>query len=450
MKLSTNFLKDYVDIDVDVKTLAEDMTRVGNEYDYAGRFIKATNLVVGEIKECEEHPDSDHLHVCQVDVGKEVLQIVCGAPNARKGIKVIVALPGAQLPGDFTIKRGTIRGVESNGMMCSLAELGIEAKFLTQADKEGIHELPETATVGADPIKVMKMDDGVIDFELTANRGDLLSILGMAYELGAIYDKPVKEIDLTHKENNENIVEDYLSEIDVDKSLIEELDINSYNSIEDFKEDFKKIIYKDIEVSNKDLFGKVALIGPTGVGKTTTIAKLAGRLALIEKKKVGLITIDTYRIGAVEQLKTYAEIMNIPFKVVITLKEMEESIKELQDCDVILIDTTGRSSKNTMQISELRAFIQKINADNISLVISGTTKNKDIDTILKGYGEVNYENIIITKLDETSSYGGIYNIIKKSKKDIKFISTGQNVPDDIKTPSKEELCSLILGDETIC
>lgn len=269
-------------------------------------------------------------------------------------------------------------------------------------------------------------------------------------EVKEIKDLLNKVIQNTNKEKDENIVEDYLSEIDVDKSLIEGLDINSYNSIEAFKEDFKKIIYKDIEVSDKDLFGKVALIGPTGVGKTTTIAKLAGRLALIEKKKVGLITIDTYRIGAVEQLKTYAEIMNIPFKVVITLKEMEESIKELQDCDVILIDTTGRSSKNTMQISELRAFIQKINADNISLVISGTTKNKDIDTILKGYGEVNYENIIITKLDETSSYGGIYNIIKKSKKDIKFISTGQNVPDDIKTPSKEELCSLILGDETIC
>ena len=216
MKLSTNFLKDYVDIDVDVKTLAEDMTRVGNEYDFAGRFIEATNLVVGEIKECEEHPDSDHLHVCQVDVGKEVLQIVCGAPNARKGIKVIVALPGAQLPGDYTIKRGTIRGVESNGMMCSLAELGIEAKFLTQADKEGIHELPETATVGADPIKLMKMDDGVIDFELTANRGDLLSILGMAYEAGAIYNKPVKTIDLSHKETGYNISHSFKVDVKTD------------------------------------------------------------------------------------------------------------------------------------------------------------------------------------------------------------------------------------------
>ena len=209
MKLSTNFLKDYVDIDVDVKCLAEDMTRVGNEYDFAGSLIAATNLVIGEIKECEEHPDSDHLHVCQVDVGKEVLQIVCGAPNARKGIKVIVALPGAQLPGDITIKRGSIRGVESNGMMCSLAELGIESKFLTQADKEGIHELPETATIGADPIKFMKMDDGVIDFELTANRGDLLSILGMAYEVGAIYNKPVKAIDLSHNETGYNITHSF-------------------------------------------------------------------------------------------------------------------------------------------------------------------------------------------------------------------------------------------------
>ena len=213
MKLSTNFLKDYVDIDVDVKTLAEDMTRVGNEYDYAGHLIEATNLVIGEIKECEEHPDSDHLHVCQVDVGKEVLQIVCGAPNARKGIKVIVALPGAQLPGDITIKRGSIRGVESNGMMCSLAELGIESKFLTQADKEGIHELPETATIGADPIKFMKMDDGVIDFELTANRGDLLSILGMAYEAGAIYNKPVKTIDLSHNETGYNITHSFKVDI---------------------------------------------------------------------------------------------------------------------------------------------------------------------------------------------------------------------------------------------
>ena len=138
MKLSTNFLKDYVDIDVDVKTLADDMTKAGNEYDEAGNLINATKLIIGEVLECEMHPDSDHLHVCKVNVGNEVLDIVCGAKNCRKGIKVIVALPGAMLPGG-EIKRSEIRGKVSNGMMCSLAELGIDSKFLEAKDKEGIH-----------------------------------------------------------------------------------------------------------------------------------------------------------------------------------------------------------------------------------------------------------------------------------------------------------------------
>ena len=176
MKLSINFLKDYVDLDenIDVKKLAEDMTNAGNEYDEAGKLINATKLIIGEIKECEDHPDSDHLHCCKVDIGNEILDIVCGAPNARKGLKVIVAQNGAELPGG-TIKKGIIRGQESNGMLCSIAELGLENKFLTEEDKAGIHELPADAPVGEDPIAYMQMDDSVIDFDLTANRGDSIS-----------------------------------------------------------------------------------------------------------------------------------------------------------------------------------------------------------------------------------------------------------------------------------
>ena len=212
MKLSTNFVKDYVDIDVDVKQLAEDMTRVGNEYDSAEKLINATKLVIGEIVDCKDHPDSDHLHLCKVNIGNEVLNIVCGAPNARTGLKVIVALDGAELPGK-TIKKGMIRGQESNGMLCSIAELGIEHKFLKPEDSEGIAELGEDAVPGEDPIKYMGMDDSVIDFELTANRGDLLSILGMAYEIGAIYDKKVKAVDLTHNEQGENINKNFKTEV---------------------------------------------------------------------------------------------------------------------------------------------------------------------------------------------------------------------------------------------
>ena len=219
MKLSTNFVKDYIDIDVDTKTLAEDMTRVGNEYDSVEKLINATKLTIGKVVECKEHPDSDHLHVCKVDVGTEVLDIVCGAPNVREGLKVIVALVGAELP-EITIKQGMIRGAVSNGMLCSMAELGLESKFLTEEDKVGIHELPDEAPIGEDPVKYLKLDDSVIDFELTANRGDLLSILGMAYEIGAIYDKEVKPIDLKYTEQAQNVENCFKVEVETENCTL--------------------------------------------------------------------------------------------------------------------------------------------------------------------------------------------------------------------------------------
>ncbi len=217
MILSRNFVKDYIDLDdsLDIKTIGEDMTRVGNEYDEARKFIDCTKLVIGEIIECVEHPDSDHLHVCKVNVGTDILQIVCGAPNARVGIKVIVALVGAKLP-EIEIKAGSIRGVESCGMMCSVAELGLDNKFLKPEDKEGIAELGEDAIVGEDPIKYLGWDDEIVDFDLTANRGDLLSMLGMAYELSAIYEKPVKELDLSHGESGDDINNSFKVDVQTD------------------------------------------------------------------------------------------------------------------------------------------------------------------------------------------------------------------------------------------
>ena len=206
MILSRNFLKDYVDIDenIDIKTLAEDLTRVGNEYDLAQKLIPSTKLIIGKVLECVDHPDSDHLHCCKVDIGNEVLSIVCGAPNVRAGIKVIVAQAGAELP-EITIKKGNIRGQESNGMICALYEIGLDKKYLSEEDKNGIHILPEDAPIGKDSIEYLKLDDEIVDIELTANRGDLLSMLGLAYEVGAIYDKPVKDIDLSHSESGEDL-----------------------------------------------------------------------------------------------------------------------------------------------------------------------------------------------------------------------------------------------------
>lgn len=206
MILSRKFVSDYLDLDdnLTIEQIAEDMTGVGNEYDYAGKLINCTNLTTGKVIECIPHPDSDHLHCCKVDIGNEVLDIVCGAPNVRVGLVTIVALPGAILPGG-EIKKGVVRGCPSNGMLCSKQELGLNNKFLVEKDKTGIHELPDDTPLGIDPIKVMGLDDEIIDFELTSNRGDLLSTIGMAYELGAIYNKKIKAMDLSFNENEDSI-----------------------------------------------------------------------------------------------------------------------------------------------------------------------------------------------------------------------------------------------------
>lgn len=254
------------------------------------------------------------------------------------------------------------------------------------------------------------------------------------------------------KNENKTALEKILENVDVEPDIIKKI-VSRIKDSEQQGTDIEKapkIINDMIQVNKVNTDKVLVLVGPTGVGKTTTIAKLAGRYALIENKKTGLITVDTYRIGAIEQLRTYADIMNIPFRVVMTIKEMETAVDSMKDCDVILIDTTGRSSKNAMQISELRAFVNKTNSENIHLVISCTTKNKDIDIIINGYKQLNYKNVIITKLDETSTYGSILNIVEKSKVPISFVTVGQSVPDDIKIMSSEQLVNLILGEDFVC
>ena len=210
MRLSKKFINDYTNINkIDFHEFAEQMVKLGNEYESISKLVDATNLVIGEVVSCEDHPESDHLHICKVNIGNEVINIVCGAPNVREGIKVIVALDGAVLPGG-TIKKTVILGYESNGMICSIAELGLESKFLKDEDVNGIAELGDDAKVGEDPISYLELDDEIIDFELTANRADELSMLGLAYESAVITGETVNLPDTSYNEIDKD-VNDYLT-----------------------------------------------------------------------------------------------------------------------------------------------------------------------------------------------------------------------------------------------
>ncbi|MGI6587756.1 MAG: flagellar biosynthesis protein FlhF [Peptococcia bacterium] len=188
----------------------------------------------------------------------------------------------------------------------------------------------------------------------------------------------------------------------------------------------------------------LTFIGPTGVGKTTTIAKLAAISAVMEKKKVALITVDTYRIAAVEQLKTIGDIMNVPVKVVFNPENLQECLQEMLDFDVIYIDTAGRSHKNETQVNELKQYLESAHSDDIFLVLASTSKYQDFLDILETYRDVNITSLIFTKLDETSNYGSIYNLVYKEKHPISYFANGQNIPDDIETAEPLKLVQMLM------
>lgn len=205
--------------------------------------------------------------------------------------------------------------------------------------------------------------------------------------------------------------------------------------------DFTRIAFKDNCFEKKVRARKTnVFVGPTGAGKTTTIAKIAAHEKLVNKKNVGLITIDTYKIGAVEQLKTYAEILKLPFEVVHKPEEMNEKLERLKDCHMILIDTLGTSQRNKDKLNDINLYLDKIkNKTNRFLVLSISTDIETTNSIFENYKVLDYNGLILTKFDEVTNFNNLWNIIEDNEYPVQYFCYGQNVPDDIDSATLENL-----------
>lgn len=191
----------------------------------------------------------------------------------------------------------------------------------------------------------------------------------------------------------------------------------------------------------------VALVGPTGVGKTTTIAKLAAQFHLRQRARVGLVTVDTYRIAAVDQLRTYAEIIDLPMEVVTTPREMRAALARLADLDLVLMDTAGRSPRDELKLQELKSVLEEAQADEIHLVLSAGASAASLQRAAQRFAQVGISALIITKLDEVAGLGGILPLLRRSGLPLSYVSHGQDVPHDLSPADRRKLARAVLGME---
>lgn len=281
--------------------------------------------------------------------------------------------------------------------------------------------------------------------ELKTLVGEMIDDLETKTSLTVAYPKNFQRI---YKILVENEVEEKLAR----KIVSDALEMIAPALWQDYEEILKiveKLIVKRIPVRpitfcKENEKKRIALVGPTGVGKTTTIAKLAAIFAMMKKKKIALATVDTYRIAAVDQLRTFAEIISVPFEVAYTPRELGDALRRHQDKELILIDTAGRNPLNELHMSEIKSFLELYNDIEIFLVLSATTKYTDLMETICRFSHLPIKQLIFTKLDETNHYGALLNIANKTKKAIAYITTGQNVPDDIEVPDPEKIAKLLL------
>ncbi|MDK2900748.1 MAG: flagellar biosynthesis protein FlhF [Thermosipho sp. (in: thermotogales)] len=285
----------------------------------------------------------------------------------------------------------------------------------------------------------------------TTSSSELSEIKKMMYELKTMVSSQKSDNEPEWSKDLRKSLSFHDVNFEIIEKIIEYIKIK-YGSI-DFNDENSRFVLSEvflpfIKTEVPDLTGKVMFVGPTGVGKTTTLAKLAAKMSINNHKKVGILTLDTYRIAATEQLKTYATLMDIPMRVAYTPKEAKIELEPMADFDLVFIDTAGRSQKNDLQMNEIKAMSEIINPDFIFLVVGMQYRSNDVELITKKFSSVSPTHVILTKMDETSSLGHFLNIGHYINSPIIFVTNGQRVPDDIMEANNKEL-SIILSREVL-
>lgn len=360
----------------------------------------------------------------------------------------------------------------ASGGLFDFSETKYEYEVTAAIDKSPLKQPEKKITTFVNTAKTKEMevvggnnsslDSGILrdidsKFKILDLKGDLKSIEGKL-------DEVAKHIKYNEMPNLPDSLVPYyikLKENFVEEKILKDLMMQIYMSFkgDDFKNKdliestIQKIIASKLNItgleSEKIYAGPkvIALVGPTGVGKTTTLAKMAFNEKFFGKKKVGLITADTYRIAAVDQLKTYSTITQIPLEIIYQPDQIRSALNKYSSFDIVLVDTAGRSQRNINQLAELKRILQEGSILDVYLVLSITTRREDQEDILKRFAGINYNRLIFTKLDETSGYGTLLNASINYNIPTTILTYGQNVPDDIELADRDKIANMILWPE---
>ncbi|MDU0201340.1 flagellar biosynthesis protein FlhF [Paenibacillus sp. MAH-36] len=321
----------------------------------------------------------------------------------------------------------------------------VAAKFVVDTASSLTQTSQQTytpASVNA-PNKISYQKDEQLIEELKQMK-EMMKKLTQASDVFAL-PEPLQKLEqrLSDQEVDHKLIRQIMDETVADFQLADE-PVTEESAVQLVKAKLAQVFQSDHSKKISPNTRVVHFVGPTGVGKTTTIAKLAAEQVLKYQRKVGFITSDTYRIAAIEQLKTYATILNVPLEVVFSPQDLVKAFQNLADCDVIFMDTAGRNFRNEMYVSELNSLLKTQGSSETILVLSLTTKYRDMKAITNNFNKFKLDKVIFTKMDETDSYGAIVNIVHEFSLQISYVTNGQSVPDDITELNEWQIIDLLL------